>query len=446
MVNIGLEEMVNKYLIVTAQYNAPVNKQLLASVDTYCKDNNAELLVLPTTGKNITEDPVLAPELQERTIISKDYNINKNLRIKDFSVRAQQINPLTGLERFAQGDRSYIIPGTKQVLKYVPNSNDGIPKALMTTGAITHPNYNLKHRVGRIAQQDHNYGFVVVENDKHNYFHFRHVRAMKNGKFVDLGILYNGKLKPKKVKTLAFVPGDLHSYDLNKAHLAATMEQIQYFVPENLFLHDTFDGTSISHHYKGKAKDAYDAYLLQGMNLQRELKDTLKVIKKFSDFGSNTYIVASNHDEHLTRYLDEGRFVGDKGNELIGAQLYVSLLQGKNPLREGLEFSGGVPSNVTFLERDKDFKILGVQLSNHGDLGSNGGRGSPRSVEIANGKSITGHSHTAFIMRDTYKVGTSTNMRVGYNRGYSNWSNTNAVLYADGSIQLLNTVNKCWRK
>lgn len=437
--------MVKKYIVTTAQYNAPVNKQLLASIDKYCSVNDAELLILPTTGKNITEDPVLAPELQTRNIINKNYNLNKNLQIRDFSVRAQQINPLTGLERFAQGDRSYITPGTKQVLKYIPNSNDGIPKAIMTTGSLTHPNYNTRHRVGRIAEQDHNYGFVVVENDKRNYFHFRHVRSMKNGKFIDNGVLYNGNFKPKKVRTLALVPGDLHSYDLNKDHLAATMEQINYFNPENLFLHDTFDGTSISHHYKGKEKDAYDAYLLQGMNLEKELKDTAKVIKMFSDSGANTYIVASNHDEHLARYLNEGRFINDKGNQLIGAKLYTAMLEDNNPLEYGLNLVSDVDGNVFFLERDKDFKIQGVQLSSHGDLGSNGGRGSPRSIEHAHGKSITGHTHSAFIMRDTYKVGTSTNMRVGYNRGYSSWTNTNAVLYEDGSIQLLNTINKKWR-
>ena len=101
-----INTMVDKYVITTAQYNAGVNKQLLKTIDKYCNIVGAELLILPTIGKSIREEPLLAEELQTRNILTRDYNINNNLRIKDFGVRPQQINPLTGLGRFAQGDKS----------------------------------------------------------------------------------------------------------------------------------------------------------------------------------------------------------------------------------------------------------------------------------------------------------------------------------------------------
>jgi hypothetical protein len=441
-----LETMVKRYIITTAQYNAGVNDKLLRSMDRYAEEMNAEMIVLPTTGLNIREEQLLDDKLAEYTTLTKDFSINKNLKIKDFGVRPQQINPLTGLERFAQGDKSYIMSGTKQVLKYIANSNDVTPKAIMTTGAITNPLYKTNFRTGRIAQHDHEYGFVVVEKENNTYFHFRHVTALKNGKFVDNGLLYDGKKKPQIIRPKALVVGDLHPYDLDKVHEKNTFDQIDTLNPENIFLHDVFNGKSISHHYKGRSSQARKAFDQQGLNLERELKETAKVLNKYaSKTNANIYIVASNHDEHLNRYLDEGRFIGDKGNDVIGAKLYAAYLEGYNPLEYGLDMVGGVADNIHFLDREDDFKIAGFQLANHGDLGANGGRGSPRSIENANGKSITGHTHGAQKIRNTYKVGTSTKLRLDYNRGYSNWTQTNAALYSIGTVQLLNTIHKKWR-
>lgn len=438
----SLEQMVKKYIITTAQYNAGVNKQLLINMEKYSKINNAEIIILPAVGKNITEEQIMSKDLVQYRQISTEWKINNSLKIKDFGARMQQINPLTGLERFAQGDKSYIMPGTKQVLKYIANSYDDIPKAIMTTGAITKPNYNLKHRTGRIAQADHTYGFVIVESKGNKYFHFRHVRALKNGKFSDItGTYKNGKhYKDPGVKGM--VIGDLHPYDLNPTHKKLTLEQIRTFKPEAVFLHDTFNGRSISHHYEGHNIRKYEVYQEQGLNLENELKLTLDTINQYARAAGNgvVYIVASNHDEHLYRYLDEGRFIGDKGNDLIASKLYTAALQGSNPLEVGLRLIGNLASNVKFIERDNGFKMLGYELGHHGDEGANGGRGSPRSIENANSKSITGHGHSAFIIRNTYRVGTSTNLRLDYNKGYSNWTNTNALLFNNGTVQLLNTI------
>jgi hypothetical protein len=442
-----LETMVKTYIITTAQYNSGVNKELLRNIEKYASVNNGKILVLPTTGKNITEEEILAKELQQYSLISKDYNINKSLRIRDFGVRPQQINPLTGLERFAQGDKSYILPSTKQVLKFVANSYDEIPKAVMTTGAITNPNYNLRHRMGRIAQQDHEYGFLVVEKVNNKYFHFRHIKSLKNGSFSDITGEYKNGKHFKNPHTKALVVGDLHPYDLDPIHKEVTMEQIKILKPDSIFLHDTFNGKSISHHYEKHNIRKFEVYNEQGLNLEAELKQTYKEISDYCNAMGNgkVYVVASNHDEHLYKYLDEGRFIGDKGNDLMASRIYTRVLCGEDALKSGLELIGKLPSNLVFISRDNGFKVLGYELGHHGDLGANGGRGSPRSIENANSKSITGHGHSAFKIRDTYRVGTSTKLRLDYNRGYSNWTQTNAVLYGNGSVQLLNTIKGSWR-
>ena len=413
-------------------------------MQVYADRHDAEIVVLPMRGKSVA-DEWLHPDIASHPgVVTKEYKLNNNLKISNYEIRPQQINPLTGLERFAQGDKSFIFASPKQVLKYVANSYDEIPKAILTTGALTHPRYNLNVRTGRIAKNDHEYGFVTVEVEDNKYFHFRQIKALKNGSFFDIDGEYRGG-KFKELKNVpAFIVGDLHPYDTNPVHEKVTLEQIQRFKPKHVFLHDTFNGTSISHHYKGHNIEYFQRSKSQGLNLEKELEHTAKAIKKYLDVipkNSTLHIVASNHDEHLYRYLDEGRFIGDKGNDLIASQLYTAALQGVNPLKAGLSMYMYIPKNLNFIERDQGYKVLGFQLGHHGDLGANGGRGSPRSIEIANGKSITAHGHSPFKIRETYRVGTSTNLRLSYNKGYSNWVNNNAILYPNGSVGSLNTIN-----
>ncbi len=445
----SLETMVKTYIITSAQNNASINRNLMENMDRYALKNNAEILILPMSGKNITED-IINPTLQEKyKIIDNDFIINKSLKISNFEIRPQQINPLTGLKRFAQGDKSFIFASTKQVLEYVANSYDDIPKAILTTGAITDPNYNTRLRTGRIAEKDHEYGFVVVEKVNNKYFHFRQVKAQKNGNFADIdGIYKKGKFQAMK-QVPAMVVGDLHPYDTNKIHERNTLEQIQRFKPKNVFLHDTFNGKSISHHYKNHNIESFFVANEQGLDLGKELAYTAKAIQKYLDVlpkNGTLHIVPSNHDTHLFKYLDEGRFVGDKGNDLIASQLYTAALEGINPLEAGLSMYMNLPDNLNFIKENTSFKLLGYELGHHGHLGANGGRASPKTMEESNGKSISGHGHSAKKMRDTYKVGTSTNLRLSYNSGYSNWTLTNGILTPLGTVLLLNTIKGSYTK
>ena len=440
--------MGKKYIISTAQHNAGVNHRLLENIQRYAKYLEAEILILPTVGGLASQEQRMAPDLVQYLMDRKELPLNNNLKIKDFGVNPQQINPLTGLGRFAQGDKSYILPGTKQVLKYVANSHKQLPKAIMTTGAITKPNYSMftlngtPKRTGHIAKGDHEYGFVIVELDDKNLFHFRHVTAQNNGNFTDLGLKYDGTSKPDRVRADGMVVGDLHPGDTNPEHEKATFEQIKKLNPKRVLLHDTFNAKSISHHHINDNIRKYEVYKEQGQNLEEELKTTLQAVNKYAKaVDGELIIVPSNHDDHLYQYLTQGRFVGDKGNDLIGSKLYSKVLEGYHPLESGLKLVGKLAPNVKFLQRADDYKVRGYQLANHGDAGSNGGRGSVKSHEEANGKSITGHSHTPSKTRNVYVVGTSTNLVLDYNKkGYSSWANTNGIIYPDGSVQLLNTI------
>ena len=434
-----------RVIITSAQYNARVNKNFLASLETYAKKNNAEIIILPMAGKSILEDQ-LSDLLQKYKVISKDLKLNNKIRISNYSIRPQQIDPITGLARFTQSDVSTIFAAPKIRLKVIPNSNNKLPKVLMTTGAITYPNYR-GNRIGKIAFKDHTYGAVLVELEGSGKYHFRHLTSLKNGVFYDLGMKYNGNNKPLFVRPEAMVIGDWHTGDTNDIVRSETFRMIKKYNPKNIVLHDIFNGRSINHHDQYNSVNLARNY--KDLSLENELRDVANELKAFCNLVSNkskVYVSKSNHDEWLIQYLQESRFMKDPQNTLIGAELLVKAINDLDPLEEGIRMFYNIPSNLKFLSRNDDLKLRGWQLANHGDKGSNGARGGIRSHEYANGKSITAHSHTPQIFRNVYVVGTSTNLKLEYNEGYSSWMNSHCFLYNNGRPQLVNIMNGKHRK
>lgn len=433
-----------RYVITSAQANARVNKQFLSSLETYCLENDAELLILPMQGNHISEDE-LADILYNYNVISgKDYRLNKKIKIKDYKVKPQAIRPLTGLEQLVKGDTSAIIAGTKINLRSVPNSNSRMAKMLMTTGAVTHPRYAEQHRIGKIAKADHEYGATIVEITGDKSYHMRYIQALKNGKFCDIDKQYHGT-EVTDIRMECLVPGDIHTLETDPEVLAATMRMIERGRPKNIFLHDLFDGKTISHHNLDDLVELQHNHKLTSLSLKDELQmnawriqDFLKVMPE----DSNLYIVASNHNEFLDRYLRSGRFIKEPHNIDIAVELLDAMFRGKNPLEVGISRYMKIPKNVHFLNRTDDLRIRGYYFNFHGDKGINGARGSSRSFSRSLEKCIVAHSHSPNKERNAITVGTNTYLKQRYNQGGpSSWLHTNGVLYPIGTTQLLNIVN-----
>ena len=439
----GLEDKVQRFIVTSAQYNAGLNDKVWKSMQRFADNREASIKIMPTSGKNISEDE-LHPDLQQYEIITGKEIINSNLKLQNLQVRSNQINPLTGVQHFARDDRSLIFGSPKQALSYVSNHKKSFPKALTTTGTVTLPNYNDRGRINEIARNDHTYGFVYVEVEDDKHFHFRHIKARKNGKFNDLTGSYTPNTHNPTPKTEALIVGDLHAQELDPKHKENTFKQIENLQPKHLFLHDVFDGYSINHWIKDHYIQTQRAYDKQGLNLEKELKHTADVLNEYATaegLRGNINVVYSNHDDRLYRWLDEGEFLKDKGNSKIGALLFAEALEGKNPLEAGLNLVSNLSPNIKFLEPDSSYQMRGFELAMHGHEKTKGGRSSVRSIENALGKSVTGHTHSSFIIRDTYKVGTSTPLDLEYTNGFGNWTQTNGALYSTEQVQLLNTIN-----
>jgi hypothetical protein len=420
--------------------------------NNFCKRHNAALLVLPcddtAAANNTTSEWALDSCLRDENIVFNDLSLNKNLFISSIKLSAKQINPLTGLSRIGQRSGSFIYANPKQYLEYVATSNSAkMPRSLMTTGAITKNDYHteryMSQRTAYIAENDHVIGGIIVEIESNTIFHFRQVQANKNGSFRDLGTVYhsNGKIS-KEAPTL--VMGDYHVGETDPIVKKSTKELIDLVKADTLIVHDFFNGESISHHDTNKPLKKAAKVMRGGGDLAKELKESAKELEELLGWVKGDIVmVKSNHDEFLERYLVEGRYVKDPVNHYTALKLAQRVLEGIDPLKAGMEEIGKFndkSNQVIWMERDGSYKVADVECGSHGDLGANGAKGSLNSIEKAYGNCIVGHNHGAAIYRGVFRVGTSTHLKLDYNRGPSSWTNTHCLIYQDGSRQLINII------
>ena len=94
--------------------------------------------------------------------------------------------------------------------------------------------------------------------------------------------------------------------------------------------------------------------------------------------------------------------------------------------------------NFITLGRNESYKVKNWELAQHGDIGSNGSRGSLLQFRNLNTKIIVGHYHSPGRKDGALSVGTSTKLRVGYNNGPSSWLQSHVIIHGDGRAQHIN--------
>lgn len=428
-----------RFVVTTAVTNSPVHKGFLISIKNYCRKEKAGLIILPT--KKDTQSPwSLDPILRNESILIDDVSLNSNIFLLGVKSTAKQTDPVTGLPRVGKRNGTFVMASPKQRLKYVATGINKLPHALMSTGAITVPNYVtgglLANKQDYLANSDHVMGAIIIELDDKDVFHFRQIQADAHGAFADLGTLYSG-MRTKDYAPEAVVLGDWHSGDTDPAVAAALTDLTKKIKPKRWVLHDIFDGLSVNPHTLGKGIVRAKLAEAGRLFLEDELKQLKNDICMMSKLVDKVVIVRSNHDDFLDRYLDNADYVGDDHNHKMALTLAVSALNGKNPLEEYV----GPIKNVTWLKTDESLKIAGVECGMHGHLGGNGTRGSIVQMETAYGNVMFGHSHTPGILRDSWNVGTSTFLQLGYNKGASSWMQCSGIVYANGQKQLINFID-----
>ena len=435
--------MSQTYLITAAVAGAEPNQRFLTCLMAYAKHRRAEVLVatLPGLKKGDVVDTRIASDFGA-TIVDQSMSLGLNISLLQFRLRPAQQNPLVSLSRFIQNKKSAIIPATKQFFQSVATMTSD-PRAFYSTGVCTEPTY-ADSRIGEIATFDHVIGAVVLECGREGIFHARHIRWKQNKSVTDLGTCVEcfgtGGAKFKQVQAAAVSLGDWHTGDTDPAARAASFDMLHQFEPRVTVLHDIFNGHSINHHEQDKCITRAREHKNGRLDLPAELRGVaaeLTEISRWIPSRGRLLVSKSNHDDWLARYLESGHYNDDAQNYRLSLTLAAALYDGLDPLETAVRGMAKLPK-VDFLRRKNGVNILGWEVGEHGDAGVNGSKGNTAQLERVAGHAVIGHQHSPAVFRGLVVVGTNTKLQLGYNdKSPSTWLHANAVIWPDGSCQLL---------
>jgi hypothetical protein len=378
-------------------------------------------------------------EIPEAEYFGTDKTLNSKLALTGLPEPSQNQDPLSGnMDLPIKYRKSIIFPHTKQRFKPAPKNLSGkLPRFVMTTGCCTHPNYNGSNRRGRKAIRDHDYGFAVVDVIDNKVYLPRLIPAQKDGTFIDMGLKYSAKTnRISKAKTRALILGDIHCPNEDGPTMLANYEMIEFFKPAELYIHDLFDGVSVSHHNFGdELKDMFRSE--EGAdNLEEEVIQCNTILHRLSEYIGPGIIkvVASNHDDFLRRWLSEGKYRNEPQNARFAHKIISQIQKGQWPLAVAMKIIGKLPKNVEFLTLTEDCKPWGYECAAHGHKGINGARGNLKSLITGYGKVIMGHTHELEVRNGSICVG----IPMPYQEGQPSTSmRGSAVIYDGGLIQSL---------
>lgn len=450
-----------KIIVVTAaQNNTDIDEDFYNCLINYVERKDANLLVIPIKYKTVNAEDDLSIDMYdsrlESYLIENTLNWEKhNLKIyAGIKIQATAENPLSGLDPLSKG--SSIIIGHAQVqLKTLPTLNDSLSSIITSTGAVTQKNYS-NTKMGEKARFNHSLSAVVLEFDE-NTFHLRHLNYDPIEKsFCDLDKEYTSLGNVNTVSVEAVVTGDEHALFRDEL-----VEQFTYLnrdslvnvtKPAYIVRHDVLDSYSASHHHRKNIFTTYAKFKSGFNSISDELDITIKYLNDTTPEWSKSLIVQSNHNEHLLRWLNEVDIRTEPWNALIYHYLMYSMLQVAEMGDSGAEYpdpfqlfaKNRLSDNIEFISR-RGHQILGIEIGTHGDYGVNGARGSAKSFARMPSKTITGHSHSPVIEKGAYVVGTSSKLRLEYNKGASTWRHAHCIIHKNGKRQLIFITPDGWR-
>lgn len=457
------ERGVRRYAITAAQNATPINKAFFAALTAWVKANGAELLVVPYRYKNPTSiwtanaehddwwAEGLAPYLLDQRV-----NLNRHLALlADIKTQPTAVSPLTGYETIS-GARSAILGHPQIALTTVPTPQSSLPKLLVTTGAVTVPNY-VDSKAGKKAEHHHSFGATVVELSGET-FHIRQINAIHDGSFIDLDRKYSADGVTKAPRAKALVMGDTHQEFMDPEVEDATFGKggiVSTLEPEYLVWHDLHDFYARNHHHRGEVFINFAKHHSGHDNVQEALKGTYAFVDRVTPPDATNIIVPSNHPDALARWVKETDPRSDPENAMFWAETFHAMCAGSKWTEAGAATIDPFAywgkkwlkraDRTKFLARDETFLIAGIQIDLHGDKGANGAKASPNGLARLGAKTVTGHRHSPFIRMGAYGVGTNSRLRLGYNAGPSSWLHTDCVIYANGKRTLLHIINGQWR-
>ena len=447
------EKNVKRYVISSIQNDSSINQEFFDTLKSFTTRKSAKLMLLPTKYMGDKSSATWDKSLQ-KYIVNAEVEIGSNIKVLgDLYLLATLDNPISGFDTISKG-KTVIVGHAQYQMKFLTSSDTTRPIMLTSTGSVTVPNVNANTKVGKKAIFNHSFSAlylsVVNEGQPNEEFHIRNLNWDGAG-FYDVDGYYSGQNKFQGAKIEAIVTGDEHVSEISKDVFECTYGKngiVETLRPNYIIRHDVLDFNSASHHAKGKLVIQNNLERDGTNDIKKELDETASFILQTTPKDTKTFIVASNHNEHLDRWLEDPDSNLDKKNAKLYHWLMLEKYKPENAEFNAFEiyfrYQFKDTDRVLFLDRNDPEYIYDIEVHQHGDKAGNGVRGSIQLFSKHTQKTIIGHSHTPGVDKGCYQVGTSSKLRMSYNSGMSSWGNSHVLIYNNGKRQHIHIVNGKW--
>lgn len=450
-----------KFIVTVAQNNTKLHDKFWKTLTRMAKKTKAKLIVgklsynkngwqkITVEGDGVWYDDRIEPYVvQDQVKLAEDLVFCGELDILPTAAY-----PLTGLDNYT-GPNSGIIPHVKMQMQSLATMKDNPAKLLYTTGAVTLRNY-IQRKAGQIAEYHHIYGALWVEVAEDGTWFVRQLNADDNGIVYTVDRVWG----PNWDKPVAEFGrpllnlGDIHIEKSDEAQMQGALEMMMELNPEKVFLHDLLDMMTRNHH---NLKDPHFLVTQVGKRVQDDVKKAALWLHSMSQAFPDTdfYVIRSNHDEALSKWVREGSGFPDPINLRYWHELNTATLNAIEQGREVDIFKYAIQAEchklimnkrIHFIQEDQSVLFHGIEFGMHGHLGPNGARGNPKGFRQLGRRANTGHTHSAGILDGVWTAGVLGALDMGYNKGPSSWSCSHIVTFPNGKRTIVTQRGKEWR-
>lgn len=459
---------VRRYLLTSAQNNTHVHEALWVNGLALAAHYDAELLVGTYTYNKAAYGSKAVKRGTKKTTDAQDlwYDPQVVEHVCDESVQLapnlvwcgeQNIlptaeHPLSKMEAY-NGRASNLVPHAKFAMQAVAGMAGEGTKHNYTTGTVTQRNY-IQKKIGMLAEQYHGYGFLLVEVCGDGSWFVRQIQATEEGVLRDFDLRVEDGEVTAGNPVEAITWGDVHVrvVDPEVRELAwGKGGMLDSLRPRVQLVHDILDQRARNHH---EAKDpiaGFCKWKAEQDSVEAEIDECVEwLICEATRPWCDTVVVPSNHHEALERWVKDADWKKDPPNAEFYLQAALALLGGETDLftwamRRAMPLEWKQDSRVRFLSTDEPLVLAGVEVGQHGHMGINGARGNGKAFSRLGRPATTAHEHTAMIHLWNWVAGTSTKLRIGYNRGPSSWSHSHVVHYPEGTRTMVTMWKGRWR-
>lgn len=457
---------IRRWLVTSAQDDTDIHPRFWTNLQAYAQYLKAEIVVGGFTyqKRRHTDRETLTntfrPELKP-FLRFDPMDLGPVLFCADMNTLPTAARPLSGLLAYSRG-RDALFPHAKLAYQTAPASMGEHVPSLMTTGAVTVPNY-IQKKAGKKAEFHHILGATMVEVDSTGSAWCRQISATSDGAFQDLDIQVRAGSITSGHRIEAATLGDLHvpSVERDVAHNLWGKQAgslIDALRPRYAFIHDLL---AIEAHSRYVEKDPFHhaTMVANGQSImQFQVDQGAAVVRDIEREFCQPIVIYSNHDDRLLQWAKNQPDRKDVNNiaywhrcnlafyEALAAEdehfdLFLWALKQADPQQL---------NGVGFVPRGGTFRICqetgGIECGLHGDQGPNGARGSSVSFSRMASRLTIGHTHSPEIHDGVYVAGITGNLDQGYNQGPSSWKRAHVLTYPNGKRTIVTQNSKGqWR-